>query len=301
MESTEAKDSVPTAKQTLETSEGSIAVESSGSNLEALKEVENNETPVSPPEPIIEGAKGELILEVAKEEEITEAKIPVSPPGPIVNTAKEIESIKAKDSVPTTEQTLESSEEIKLKEGSIAVKSSGSNLEASIEVKNDGISVSPPEPIIGGAKTELILEAAKEEEMTESSISVTPPEIIVNTATEIESTGADDLVPTTEETFDKSEEVKLKEGSIAVKSSASNLGASKEVENNGTPVSPPEPIVEGAKGELISEAAKEEEITEAKIPATPSEAIVNTAKEIESKKAKDSVPTTEQTLESSEE
>merc|ERR1712013_287660 len=97
----------------------SIALKSSGSNLEALKEVENG-APVSPPEPIIEGAKAELILEAAKEKEITEATIPVTPPELVVNTAKEIESTEAKDSVPTTEQTLESSEEVKLKEGSVA-------------------------------------------------------------------------------------------------------------------------------------------------------------------------------------
>merc|ERR1712013_497994 len=104
-----------------------------------------------------------------------------------------------------------------------------------------------------------------------------PPEAIVSTATEIESTGANDLVPTTEQTLETSEEVKLKEGSIVVKSSGSNLEASKEVENVETPVSPPEPIIEGAKGELILEAAKEEEITQDTIPVTPPEAIVSTA------------------------
>merc|ERR1712013_949961 len=123
-----------------------------------------------------------------------------------------------------------------------------------------------------------------------------PPEAIVSTATEIESTGANDLVPTTEQTLESSEEVKFKEGSIAVKSSGSNLEASKEVENVETPVSPPEPIIEGAKADLILEAAKEEEITEPTISGTPPEAIVSTATEIESTGANDLVPTTEQTL-----
>ena len=78
----------------------------------------------------------------------------------------------------------------------------------------------------------------------------------------------------------------MKEGSRAVKSSRSNFEASKEVENVGTPVSPPEPTIENTKGELILEAAKEEDILEAIISETPTEPIVNTAKEIESTEVK---------------